>query len=101
MMRILNDFAEEEYEHNPELKSKFEGRITEVKKSHFAAVFIIEHFVAHAVVEGIVHLLHMVTDAGANSVIHGEALFATYTGFHMVQAAAHTTHFLHMFQRRT
>merc|ERR1740129_370832 len=116
MMRILNEFAEAEFDHDPAMKSKFEGWITEVKESHFsdghgdllsgvhgvesdmfAAFFIIEHIAEHAVVEGIVHLLHMFTDAGANSAIYGEAFFAKYTGFHMVQAAAHTTHFLHMF----
>jgi len=116
MYRILNDFALQEFEHNATKKSEFEGWIRDVKKSHFsdghgdllsgvhgvesdmfAAVFILEHIAEHAVIEGIVHLLHMVTDAGSKSIIYGEAFFAKYTSFHMVQAAAHTTHFLHMF----
>ena len=56
-----------------------------VKTYMYAANFILEHIAEHAVIEGIVHLLHQVTDAGSKSIIYGD------------QAAAHTMHFLHMF----
>jgi len=116
LYKILGEFALEMFEHNATMKSEFEGWIQEVKDGHFsdghsdflsgvhgvesdmfAAVFVLEHIAEHAVIEGVVALLSLVTKAGADGVVYGEAFLAKYTGFQMVAAAQHSIHFLHTF----
>ena len=47
------------------------------------------HIAEHAVIEGIVHLLHLVTDAGSKSIIYGDQAAAHYALLAHVPSLCH------------